>query len=422
MKWTLTSPDGIGDFLLRLPWLREMERRGWKLQLLARDPTLEAARLFGLGGEFVPLGVSPYSKKAKERRDVFAEELELVRKFNPDLVFLGPAQPSMLEEYASESLSDFRLAGFVLDSAFWPSECVADPREIAGRFATSVPIRDEDSEPLRNSRAAEVLLGGTVHLPACRLDSGALDRLPDTANGLASGSFLVVSPGYREGDYFQGFGVENWVRELRDLEARTDLAFVFVGGAAEQGSNARIFSQLREAGRHRDLTGKIPTLGELAALLNGAKAYVGKDSGAMHLAAALQKPVVAAFGGGHGRRFYPTGTRGVVLTVDVPCRGCDWRCHLDEPLCVRDLSAGSIGRAWEALEGLASGEILVWEQLPSDAAQRALEEKPQGSFPQIAHEKRKAGLRRHRDGTDVSLSIRLRKKLARTIDQIRRAR
>jgi len=397
MRWTLTSPDGIGDFLLRLPWLFEMERRGWALQLLAREPTIEAARLFGLGGEFVPLGVSPYSKRSKEKGAIFKSEFRLARAFAPDLVFLGPSQPSMLEEHAVEHFRDIPLGGFVLNSEFWPSESIADPRKIAEQLSITVPVRESDSEPARNALAAGVLLGGKVELQACRLGTEALGEYSWSVDGLAEGRYLVVSPGYREGDYFKGLGVERWGRELRELENATDLVFVFVGSATEKEFNGNIFSRLSKQGRHRDLTGEIARLSELAALLRCSQAYVGKDSGAMHLAAALEKPIVAVFGGGHRSRFFPAGSRSVVLTVDVPCRGCDWRCHLEEPLCVTDLNAGSVLRAWVALAGLASGEMLVWEQAPSDAACHICNENPQGSFPKVAHEKRKAEFTRLRD-------------------------
>ena len=55
------------------------------------------------------------------------------------------------------------------------------------------------------------------------------------------------------------------------------------------------------------------SISELIALTRGAKLFVGGDTGPMHLAAALQVPVVAIFGPTNPARNGPYGTRSVVL-------------------------------------------------------------------------------------------------------------
>ena len=98
MRWTLTSPDGIGDFLLRVPWIKEMERSGWQLQLVARQPTLEVAQLACINADFVCIEESPYGKDARRKRNPFAQEIARINKFAPDLVFFRPSHPTFLEE------------------------------------------------------------------------------------------------------------------------------------------------------------------------------------------------------------------------------------------------------------------------------------------------------------------------------------
>jgi heptosyltransferase I len=55
------------------------------------------------------------------------------------------------------------------------------------------------------------------------------------------------------------------------------------------------------------------TLGELIALTRRARLFIGGDTGPMHLAAALQVPVVAIFGPTDPARNGPYGTRSIVL-------------------------------------------------------------------------------------------------------------
>ena len=55
------------------------------------------------------------------------------------------------------------------------------------------------------------------------------------------------------------------------------------------------------------------SVGELIALTRRASIFIGGDTGPLHLAAALQVPVVAIFGPTDPKRNGPYGTRSVVL-------------------------------------------------------------------------------------------------------------
>ncbi len=390
MKWALTSPDGLGDFLLRFPWLFAMEQAGWELTLLARQPTLELAMLAGLRGRMVPLGSSPYSKETRRLRDPFRRERLIAQE--SDLVFLGPSQPSFFEEELGAKLDGPRLGGFVLDESFWPSEGISDPSRLADRYEIRVKVRNDDSEPVRNARAASTLLGKDVKLRPFRFPDAARSRW---FSNKAGGRYTVTCPGYREGDYFTGLGAGRWITELRHIEK--DTRFVFTGSPAEVQANAAIRAGLSAPEAHLDITGQLASLSELLAILDGADAYVGKDSGTMHLAAALDKPVVAVFGGGHWSRFLPTGTRGVVLTAIVPCRRCDWRCHLPEPVCVTGLPEGAVGEGFKLLSTLAPDEIRLMEYPADERVDALLGTNPGKGFPERVHRERRQRLTAERE-------------------------
>jgi ADP-heptose:LPS heptosyltransferase len=80
----------------------------------------------------------------------------------------------------------------------------------------------------------------------------------------------------------------------------------------------------------RDLTGRT-TLAELAAVVHGAEAVVGGDSFIGHLAAALDRPLVAIFGPSNDGAWKPYGAtrdaegilgRRLVVRQDLPCAPC----------------------------------------------------------------------------------------------------
>ena len=90
------------------------------------------------------------------------------------------------------------------------------------------------------------------------------------------------------------------------------------------------------AGEHYlNLAGKTE-LAQLMAVMLEMHAVVSNDSGAMHLASALDRPVVAIFGPTDEQVTSPIGPY-VALTHDVTCRPCMLReCPIDHR-CLRDL-------------------------------------------------------------------------------------
>lgn len=75
------------------------------------------------------------------------------------------------------------------------------------------------------------------------------------------------------------------------------------------------------------------TLPELCELIRRADLLIGNDSSAVHIAAAVGTPSVCIVGGGHFGRFVPYPTQAgaakpVAIHVQMPCFGCNWRCHV----------------------------------------------------------------------------------------------
>jgi len=89
-------------------------------------------------------------------------------------------------------------------------------------------------------------------------------------------------------------------------------------GPAEEDS--RPFWAGREASGV-EVVGHLSIL-ELAAVLAGAGAYLGNDSGVTHLAAALGVPTVALFGPTDPHRWGPRGPNVRILRGEAPCSPC----------------------------------------------------------------------------------------------------
>ena len=99
------------------------------------------------------------------------------------------------------------------------------------------------------------------------------------------------------------------------------VSVVVVGGPGEEDLGRAILCDV-------DLTGRT-TLRQLGAVLETCDAFLGNDSGVMHIAAAVGTPVVALFGpSNHGAwgPWDPSG-RSVVVRAGLPCMPCIYRGH-----------------------------------------------------------------------------------------------
>jgi heptosyltransferase-1 len=86
-----------------------------------------------------------------------------------------------------------------------------------------------------------------------------------------------------------------------------------------------------------------PSLSESAALIQGASAFIGNDSGPLHLAAVLGVPVIGLFGPAHPQLTGPTTSSGTYLYHRVECSPCSQiRCVRPEAPCIDLISPDEV--------------------------------------------------------------------------------
>ena len=116
--------------------------------------------------------------------------------------------------------------------------------------------------------------------------------------------------------------VEGFAEVGRDL-TRSGFLVVLAGTARDRARCRAIAEACPGA---RDLSGRT-TLSELAALVRRAAICITNDSGSMHMAVALDRPVVSVFGPTDPYKIGPYRRPHAVVRADVPCLGCYLR-HL----------------------------------------------------------------------------------------------
>ncbi len=133
---------------------------------------------------------------------------------------------------------------------------------------------------------------------------------------------------------------------------------VLVGASHDRGTARGIESWIRDhaADTYRglvNLTGRT-SLGALIGLIERMDLFVSNDSGAMHVAAALGRPVVAVFGPTDEHATRPLGDH-IVMTAPVFCRPCMLRdCPIDHR-CMKRIATDAVFAAVSGrLAGIAS--------------------------------------------------------------------
>jgi len=114
---------------------------------------------------------------------------------------------------------------------------------------------------------------------------------------------------------------------------------IFFGTAAEKEITARILAAMKY--RPISLTGKTSTR-DLSALFAVCSVFVGNDSGAMHVAAAVGLPVIGIFGSTDPEGTSPLTTQFTLIRERASCSPCFLRsCPVDHR-CMTRISAESV--------------------------------------------------------------------------------
>ena len=144
--------------------------------------------------------------------------------------------------------------------------------------------------------------------------------------------------------------VPNFIAVAQALREKTGAAFFVVGAPEDRPAGAALAQALGAAAT--DLCGRT-TLVELGSLLQEMDLVLTVDTGPMHMAAALDRPVLALFGPTDPRCTGPYGSRHRMLTAeDLACRPClADTCHREKLDCMAGITPDRVIAA--ALEMLA---------------------------------------------------------------------
>lgn len=306
MKILILKPSSLGDVVQALPVLRLIKLHHprseifWWLEknlipLLAGDPDLA--------------GIIPFNRKrwaSPWRWDEFCRSVLDLRRQHFDWVI---DLQSLLRSGAVAWLAN---GGFTIG--------LDDAREGArGFYDVIVPRRSAGTHAADWYLDVLPALGVPVHqnftwLPE-RAEAAQAVRQKWPADGAR---WIALQPGARWLN--KRWPAEYFARLVNELSAaHHSVRFAIFGGTDDRALGESISRALPN--RCLDLTGRT-SLGEMVEWLRRCELMVTNDTGPMHIAAALGKPVIGLFGPTDPRRTGPYGQLERALRHPLPCAPC----------------------------------------------------------------------------------------------------
>ena len=331
------APSWIGDAVLAQPLFKRLHERHADLTLDVLAPAWTHA-LFARMPEIHATIASPFAhgELALKRRYVLARELA-AQRYEQAIVLPNSFKSALVPWFAGIPLR----TGFV-GEARWG--LLNDARHL-----------DKRALPLMVERFAALAEAGNHDLKrplaTPRLEVSAEQRTATLAKlGLTpTRPVAVLCPGAEYGP------AKRWPARYFAELARKFAEAGYAVWLAGSGKEAAIGEEITQASGNTsiNLCGKT-TLAEAIDLMSCAAVVVSNDSGLMHIAAALDKPLVALFGSSSPAFTPPSNPRATIVRLDLPCSPCFQReCPLGHFNCMLQLVPDQV---WQRIEFAKIGE------------------------------------------------------------------
>lgn len=350
----------MGDLILRQPLFAAVAAAGHSLVLVVKPGLMPLAERLAPDATIIPLPTNAYEPVALPAAFHINQVVDELRELRVDMVVVAPFQRTWFDELVLHGLAGVESVGLAGHRYPGNTASAQDP-SWPGRLSRAVEADEHEHDWLKNKRLAEAILGHPVawkppQVAATPREIADARRLL-ASQGISWPTFSVGCLGTSDRLRHRSWPAERWVAVLRHAAEQYGWRFVLFGTPDERSGNERIMELLD--GHGAVLIDSTISLDALLGLLSLSAGYVGRDSGPMHLAAALGRPVLSVTGGGTWPRFVPLAPAGAMFSLNVPCAGCGWFCHLDECYCVTEVPVEPVLAAVDALATGTLTDVLV---------------------------------------------------------------
>ncbi|MEO5364415.1 MAG: lipopolysaccharide heptosyltransferase II [Magnetococcus sp. DMHC-8] len=338
------GPAWVGDMVMAQALFMLLKRRhparaidvvapGWSQPLLRRMPEVRHAH--GLAVEHGQLGLGQRLRLGRQLRGRYGRAIVLPNSFKAALLPWQAriaVRTGFLGEWRWGLLNDIR-----------PLDRHALPRTVDRFLALGMARGEPLPEPLPLPLLAAPRPQALATLRAVTM-TGATEAGPWPV-AAADRPLMVLCPGAEYGP------AKRWpparFAALAAIVGERGWRVVVCGSAREQALGEQIAAAAGPA--CRNLAGAT-TLDQAVDLLSLATCVVSNDSGLMHVAAALGRPVIALFGSSDPHHTPPLGSHTRVVSLGLPCAPCFRRVCPEQHLrCLTGITVEQVLAQWEEL-------------------------------------------------------------------------
>ena len=361
-------PDTIGDILIFSSALTELCALWPEAThtLVVRPGYDSLAPLFPRSIRWIRTSINPFRQKPSEGRAALDQLFLEIAALQPDLIVAPTPTRTWLEVAVAGHFPKVRsvaLGTGAIDPLFANAVKLELGLDADKAFTAIAPSAPDQRDWENQHRLVDFLVGRPTRRSLPRVSPSAdaqaeADRFLSDA-GLAEGTWAALFPAGLANVPIKAWGAKGFAEVMGWLGREKCLRCVLLGHESEKPQLDEVAAAAEALGLPKPVLwlggeGGLPVL---AGLLRRARLYLGHDTGAMHLAAALDKPLVGIFGGGHWPRFKPAARRSVCVVQPLPCFGCNWDCPFESAPCVKTIPASSVIAAAGRL--MAAGEAAV---------------------------------------------------------------
>jgi len=227
-------------------------------------------------------------------------------------------------------------------------------KECSGFFSREIPPRLNDRHTVERNLSVIDFLGGPTkdvrfQLTISEAAQSQVREILVSAGRREQERLVVIHPG--AGWLSRRWPADRFAELINTLGLTPGLWLAVIGGAAGGSQEDRLFEQLFPLIRVPviNLVNRL-SLKQLIALLKETDLFIGNEAGPMHLAAALDRPLVAIIGPTRPELTGPFGPKALIIRKPVSCSPCRER-NCSELTCMKAIEVTDVLEAVRSVHG-----------------------------------------------------------------------
>lgn len=358
-KILMLSFDSLGDIVLRQPLFTVLVQKGYQVTVAVRKGFENILPVLDERLSVMTVDINPY-REITESISLKLEQLtEEIRNFDPDDIICCPYQRTFLDEWILRKFRTSRRYGF--KGICFPYDKkigVLLPAVDGDLLDVAVESEERDWDIDKNGKLLSIFLGEDIEIRPCIAIDASIIKKTDNAlenMGIERGNYVIVCPAGISNVRMKTWSIRNYAALIDFIIDRCGLAVLVICHETELDSINDILTDVKKPDCCRVWVGQQTDMDVLVGILGASMLYFGNDTGPMHIAAALNKPLIALMGGGTWPRFLPSAEVSAVFTQELPCFYCRWEyCIFEDAPCIKQIDPEAVKHT---VRKMLAGEI-----------------------------------------------------------------